>query len=31
MRLDRIGQYRLVDLSTVFEELLDDLMTKSEN
>ena len=30
MRLDRIGQYRLVDLSTVLKELLDHLMIKSE-
>ena len=31
MRLDRIGQYRLVDLSTVLKELLDHLMIKSGN
>ena len=31
MRLDRIGQYRLVDLSTVLKELLYHLMIKSGN
>lgn len=31
MRLDRIGQYRLVDLSTMLKELLDHLLTKSAN
>ena len=31
MRLDRIGQYRLVDLNTVLKELLYHLMIKSGN